>query len=105
MMDKSLQPGEIGVLQHMNRTVLNGQIAEVTGRLKRRLLYDLRNPADSEICVAYKVCVPGYPQVYEKVDWCVKAHQIRRIDEGDVLATRESSRCVESVSGGLESAS
>jgi len=44
-MDKSLQPGEIGVLQDMNRKVLNGQIAEVTGRLKRRMLYDLRNPA------------------------------------------------------------
>jgi len=87
-----------GVLQHMNRTVLNGQIAEVTGGLRRRMLYDLRNPADSEICLAYKVCVPGYPQVHERMDWCVKAHQIRRIDEGDVLATRESSRCVEPVS-------
>lgn len=101
----SLQVGEIGVLQHLNRTVLNGQIAEVTGRLKRRMLYDLRNPADSEICLDYKVCVPGYPQVHEKVDWCVKAHQIRRIDEEDAVTTQESSRCVEPVSSEVESAS
>jgi len=58
MMDKSLQVGEIGVLQHMNRTVLNGQIAKVTGRLKRRMLYDLRNPTDSEICLPTRCVCP-----------------------------------------------
>ena len=81
MSDKVLQVGEIGVLQHLNRTALNGLIAEVTGELKQRMLYSLSNPADSEICLAYKVCVPGYPQVDEHIEWCVKSYQIRRIDK------------------------
>jgi len=75
-----LQVGEIGILQCLNRTALNGLIAEVTGELRIRMLYSLSNPADSEICLAYKVRVPGYPQVDERVEWCVKAHQLRRID-------------------------
>ena len=75
-----LQVGEIGVLQYLNRTALNGLIAEVTGELKIRMLYSLSNPADSEICTAYKVRVPGYPQVNDRIEWCVKAHQLRRIN-------------------------
>lgn len=76
-----LQVGEVGVLQHLNRTALNGLIAEVTGELKQRMLFSLSNPADSEICLAYKVCVPGYPPMNEKIEWCVKSHQIRRVDD------------------------
>lgn len=75
-----LQVGEIGILQYLNRTALNGLIAEVTGELKIRMLYSLSNPADSEMCLAYKVCVPGYPSVNERIEWCVKAYQLRRID-------------------------
>lgn len=72
--------GEIGVLQHLHRRALNGLIAEVTGELKLRLLYSLANPADSEISPAYKVRIPGYPAINEKIEWCVKAHQLRAID-------------------------
>jgi hypothetical protein len=81
--DSSFNPlklGEIGVLQHMNRQALNGLIAEVTGELKMRMLYSLSNPADSETCLAYKVIVPGHPSPHERIEWCVKAHQLRRID-------------------------
>ena len=79
-MSRQLQVGEIGVLQHLNRQALNGLIAEVTGELKMRMLYSLSNPADSEICLAYKVRVPGYPAIDEKIAWCVKVHQLRAID-------------------------
>jgi hypothetical protein len=81
--EKPLQVGEIGILQHLNRVTLNGLIAEVTGDLKSRMLYSITDPADSEICLAYKVCVPGYPQVNGRVQWCVKQHQLRRIAESD----------------------
>ena len=74
MYDKSLQPGEMGILQNLQRTALNGQVAEVTGALKRRFLYSLSNPADSEICPAYKVRVCGFPQVNSRIEWCVKTH-------------------------------
>ncbi|HSR62616.1 MAG TPA: hypothetical protein VLN56_04340 [Gammaproteobacteria bacterium] len=74
-----LQVGEVGVLQHLNRQTLNGLIAEVTGELKRRFLYSLSNPADSEVCLAYKILVPGYP-ADKRIEWCVKAHQLRRIN-------------------------
>lgn len=74
-----LQVGEVGILQHLNRQALNGLIAEVTGELKTRFLYSLRNPADSEVCLAYKVLVPGYP-AGAGIEWCVKEYQLRRID-------------------------
>jgi len=77
--DKLLEVGEMGVLQHLKRIALNGMVAEVTGELKRRMLYSLSNPADSEICPAYKIRVAGHPSRYEKIEWCVKPHQIRRI--------------------------
>ncbi len=81
-----LMAGEIGILQNMNRTALNGLIAEVTGGLRRRLLYSLTNPADSEICLAYKVRIPGYPVTHNRIEWCVKAFQLRHINRpGDVL--------------------
>ena len=83
MSKKPLQACEIGVLQHLNRRALNGLIAEVTGDLKRRMLYSITDPADSEICQAYKVCVPGYPQADGRIQWCVKQHQLRRIAEPD----------------------
>ncbi len=83
MSEQPLEVGEIGVLQHLNRLALNGLIAEVTRDLKRRMLYNITDPADSEICQAYKVCVPGYPQVNGRVQWCVKQHQLRRIAEPD----------------------
>ena len=85
MSEKPLQVGEIGVLQHLNRVALNGLIAEVTGDLKSRMLYSITVPADSEICQAYQVCVPGYPEVTGRVQWCVKQHQLRRIAEPDDL--------------------
>ena len=92
MSEQPLQVGEMGVLQHLNRTALNGLIAEVSGELKRRMLYCLSNPADSEICLAYKVHVPGHPSVHERIEWCVKSHQIRRIaDPGDVQEEQERS--------------
>jgi hypothetical protein len=81
--EQALQVGEMGVLQHLNRSALNGLIAEVSGELKRRMLYSLSNPADSEICLAYKVRVPGHPSVHERIEWCVKSHQIRRIADPD----------------------
>jgi hypothetical protein len=81
---KPLQVGEIAILQYLNRRALNGLIAEVTGELRMRMLYSLSNPADSEICPAYKVRVPGYPPVNDRIEWCVKAHQLRRIDEPGV---------------------
>jgi len=81
--EQPLQVGEIGVLQHLNRLALNGLIAEVTGDLKSRMLYSITDPADSETCLAYKVCVPGYPQVNGRIQWCVKRHQLRRIAEPD----------------------
>lgn len=74
-----LKVGEVGILQHLKRQALNGLIAEVTGELKTRMLYSLSNPADSEVCPAYKVLVPGYPSG-EKIEWCVKEYQLRRID-------------------------
>lgn len=85
MSEKPLQVGEIGVLQHLNRVALNGLIAEVTGGLKSRMLYSITDPADSEICQAYQVCVPGYPEANGRVLWCVKQHQLRRIVEPDDL--------------------
>lgn len=85
MSEKPLQIGEIGILQHLNRVALNGLIAEVTGDLKSRMLYSITDPADSEICQAYQVCVPGYPEVNGRVQWCVKQHQLRRIAEPDNL--------------------
>jgi len=93
--EKPLQVGEIGVLQHLNRLALNGLIAEVTGDLKNRMLYSITDPADSEICLAYKVCVPGYPQVNGRVQWCVKQHQLRRIAEAvdsqqEIYTTQEA---------------
>ncbi|MFB3080568.1 MAG: hypothetical protein ACE1Y1_02185 [Nitrosomonadaceae bacterium] len=81
MSEKLLQVGEMGILQHLNRIALNGLIAEVTGNLKRRMLYSLTNPADSETCLAYKIRVPGYPTMDDRIEWCVKSHQLRRIDE------------------------
>ncbi len=85
MNEKPLLVGEIGVLQHLNRLALNGLIAEVTGDLKSRMLYSITDPADSEICQAYKVHVPGYPEVNGRVQWCVKQHQLRRIAKPDDL--------------------
>ena len=95
MSEQPLQVGEIGVLQHLNRLALNGLIAEVTGDLKSRMLYSITDPADSEICRAYKVCVPGYPQVNGRVQWCVKQHQLRRIAapddvQQDMTSTQEA---------------
>ena len=87
---KPLQVGEIGVLQHLNRLALNGLIAEVTGELKRRMLYSITNPVDSEICLAYKVCVPGYPPANDRIEWCVKQQQLRRIAEADDFQQRKS---------------
>jgi hypothetical protein len=78
-----LKIGEIGILQHLNRSALNGQIAEVTGELRRRMLYCLTDPAQSVIREAYVVCVPGYPAPRERIVWCVEAHQIRRIQDPD----------------------
>jgi len=85
MENKPLQPGDMGILQNLNRAALNGLVAEVTGGLKKRMLYSLSHPADSEICPAYKVRVYGHPPVDNRIDWCVKAHQIRRIDDPDVM--------------------
>ena len=68
MSDKPLQVGEVGVLQNMTRTALNGLIAEVTGELKQRMLYSLTNHADSEICMAYKVCIPGHPPIHKRIE-------------------------------------
>jgi hypothetical protein len=93
-MSRILQVGEIGVLQHLNRQALNGMIAEVTGELKMRMLYSLHNPADSEICLAYKVRVPGFPAANEKIEWCVKAHQLRAIDGLGDEQTHEHSQTV-----------
>ena len=90
MSEKPLQIGEIGVLQHLNRLALNGLIAEVTGELKRRMLYSITNPADSEICQAYKVCVPGYPSENDRIQWCVTQHQLRRIAVPDDLQQKMS---------------
>ena len=80
MNNAPLQVGEIGVLQNLNRTALNGLIAIVTGEYRQRMLYSLANPADSEICMAYKVRVPGHPPEHDRIEWCVKFHQLRRID-------------------------
>jgi hypothetical protein len=88
--EKPLQVGEIGVLQHLNRLALNGLIAEVTGDLKRRMLYSITDPADSEICQAYKVCVPGYPSTNDGIQWCVKRHQLRRIAEPDDMEQKRT---------------
>ena len=85
MNDKPLQPGETGILQHLKRTALNGLVAEVTGALKKRHLYSLTNPANSEICAAYKVRVCGFPRINPRIEWCVKAHQIRRLDNPDAV--------------------
>ena len=90
MNEKPLQVGEIGILQHLNRLALNGLIAEVTGELKRRMLYSITNPADSEICQAYIVCVPGYPSTNDRIQWCVKQHQLRRIAESDGMQQKKS---------------
>ena len=90
MSEKPLQVGEIGILQHLNRLALNGLIAEVTGELKRRMLYSITDPEDSEICQAYKVCVPGYPSANDRIQWCVKQHQLRRIAEPDDMQQKKS---------------
>ena len=89
MIEKPLQVGEVGVLQHLNRLALNGLIAEVTGDLKNRMLYSITNPADSEICIAYQICVPGYPQANGRILWCVKRHQLRRIADPDVVQQKK----------------
>lgn len=91
MTEKPLQVGEIGVLQYLNRSALNGLVAEVTGELKQRMLYSLTNPADSEICLAYKVCIPGFPPVRDRIEWCVKPHQLRRIDDPDASEVQVNS--------------
>ena len=88
-----LHVGEIGILQYLNRTALNGMIAEVTGELKMRMLYSLTNPADSETCLSYKVHIPGYPPHNERIDWCVKAHQLRRINNLDDSLAEKSVNC------------
>jgi len=97
MRDNPLQSGDIGILQNLQRMALNGQVAEVTGALKRRFLYSLSNPADSEICTAYKVRVCGFPQVNTRIEWCVKPHQIRRIDDPDAYRT-ETEQAVDKTS-------
>lgn len=89
MDNRPLQPGEMGILQNMNRATLNGLVAEVTGGLKRRILYSLSKPADSEICSAYRVRVYGHPPVNRRIEWCVKPHQIRRIDDPDCGSARK----------------
>lgn len=94
MSQEPLQVGEIGVLQHLNRQALNGLIAEVTGELKSRMLYSITNPADSEICLAYMVRVPGYPSANERVKWCVKQHQLRRIAGSDGMVRKKSANLV-----------
>ena len=83
MHEKPLQPGAMGILQNLRRSALNGLVAEVTGGLRTRLLYSLTDPADSEICPAYRVRVCGHPRVNDRIEWCVKAHQIRPIDDPD----------------------
>lgn len=98
-MSEQLQVGEIGVLQNLKRTVLNGHLAEVTGKLKRRILYNLTNPADSEICLAYKVRVTGFPQVSNRIEWCVKQHQLRRVAGPDDLKDEETESPVTSLLG------
>ena len=95
MRDRPLQPGEIGVLQNLNRAVLNGLLAEVTGILKRRALYSLSNPADSEICPAYKVRIYGYQEINERIEWCVKEFQIRRINNPDELNMNQLKQSVD----------
>ena len=90
MGNKPLQPGDMGILQNLQRTALNGLVAEVTGVLKRRILYSLSDPADSEICPAYKVRVCGFPRVNARIEWCVKVHQIRRIGDPDALMTEST---------------
>lgn len=88
--EEALLPGEMGVLQNLNRTSLNGLIAEVTGGLKMRLLYSIANPADSEICPAYRVRIPGYPGCNERIEWCVKQYQLRRIRDPDVWQQQDN---------------
>jgi hypothetical protein len=91
MSEPNLKVGEIGILQNLQRSALNGQIAEVTGELRRRMLYCLTDPAKSEICQAYAVRVPGFPAPRDRIVWCVEAHQIRRLsdpDEGNSGAKR-----------------
>lgn len=88
-----LRVGEIGILQNLNRTALNGQIAEVIGELRRRMLYCLTDPAQSEICDAYAVLVPGFLSPRDRITWCVKTHQIRRLtdpDQGSATAVRQT---------------
>ncbi len=98
MSEKPLQVGETGILQYLNRAALNGLIAEVTGELKKRMLYSISNPADSEICKAYKVKVPGYPYVNDRIQWCVKQHQLRRIAGTDDMQQMESAELDSSIS-------
>ena len=87
-----LKIGEIGVLQNLNRAALNGQIAEVIGELRRRALYCLSDPAQSEICEAYAVRVPGFPSPKDRITWCVKTHQIRRLGDPDQAAVKAAER-------------
>ena len=94
MSERPLQVGETGILQHLNRLALNGLIAEVTGDLKSRMLYSITNPADSEICQAYKVRVPGYPSVNGRIQWCVKRHQLRRIADPEDVQQQQSANLV-----------
>ena len=81
-----MRVGDIGVLQHLQRASLNGQVAEVIGELRPRLLYSLGDPAQSERCAAYAVRVPGFPSPMDRITWCVKAHQIRPLDDPDAIA-------------------
>ncbi len=94
MDDTPLQPGETGVLQNLRRSGLNGLIAEVTGELRERMLYSINNPADSEICLSYRVRIPGYPPASNRIEWCVKQHQLRRIDDPDGREVQEVERMV-----------
>ncbi len=96
MNNSPLAVGELGVLQNLYRPALNGQIAEVTGPLRRRMLYCLPDPAKSEICQAYSVKVLGLPTPSERITWCVMAHQIRRISDPDqaVVGAASADRCV-----------
>ncbi|MBI2969113.1 MAG: hypothetical protein HYY36_00020 [Gammaproteobacteria bacterium] len=87
-----LKVGDIGILQHLHRPSLNGQIAEVIGELKPRLLYSLTDPAQSEQCAAYAVRVPGFPSPRDRITWCVKAHQIRPLEDPDATFASNGGR-------------
>jgi len=97
MCDAPLQVGEVGVLQNLKRTSLNGLVAEVTGELRQRMLYSITNPADSEICMSYRVRIPGYPPVSSRIEWCVKQFQLRRIDDPDFYSREKAANTEDGV--------